>query len=266
VSANLGSRDNDVYSIRGQSQPFGGADPGVQTYFAEVPFNSSGPAPYYDMANIQVLNGPQGTSVRPQHHGRRGAVRTAASDRSIRRLHRNATRQLRPREFDGALNVPIIGDTLMVRAAFDVANRNGFTQDTVITGTSAPYTEEQDNVDYQAFRFGVTWKPFSHFENYALFDYLHDSNNGTGAVLTGISPSTIGNLADGLHGFGPCTVPPTSAICGEVEAFQAQMPAALAGNRLQARARRPPAFRSSIVANPGARRTSRPTTSPITST
>src|ERR1043166_2452127 len=61
VSADLGSRDDDVFTIRGQSQPFGGADPGVQTYFAEVPFGASGPGNYYDMDSIQVLRGPQGT-------------------------------------------------------------------------------------------------------------------------------------------------------------------------------------------------------------
>jgi iron complex outermembrane receptor protein len=230
VSANLGSRDNDVYSIRGQSQPFGGADPGVQTYFAEVPFNSSGPGTYYDMANIQVLNGPQGTLFGRSTTG--GAV-LFEPQRPTDQFGGYAETQLGDyglREFDGALNVPIIGDTLMVRAAFDVENRDGFTRDTVITGFSAPYTETQDNVDYQAFRIGVTWRPFSHFENYALFDYLHDSDNGTGAVLTGISPSTIGNLAAAFTG-GPCTVPPTSVICGEVEAFQAQMANALANQQ-----------------------------------
>jgi iron complex outermembrane receptor protein len=43
VAGNLGSRDDDVFTIRGQSQPFGGADPGVQNYFNEVPFGASGP-------------------------------------------------------------------------------------------------------------------------------------------------------------------------------------------------------------------------------
>ncbi|MGD0865128.1 MAG: TonB-dependent receptor plug domain-containing protein, partial [Rhizomicrobium sp.] len=230
VSANLGSRDNDVYSIRGQSQPFGGADPGVQTYFAEVPFNSSGPGTDYDLANIQVLNGPQGTLFGRSTTG--GAV-LFEPQRPTDQLGGYIETQLGNydyREFDGALNVPIIGDTLMVRAAFDVANRDGYTQDTVITGTSAPYTEDQDNLDYQSFRVGITWRPFAHFENYALFDYLHNSNNGTGAVLTGISPGTIGNLATEFTG-SPCTVPPTSMLCGELETFQAQMQAALAAQQ-----------------------------------
>ncbi|MGD0143441.1 MAG: TonB-dependent receptor [Rhizomicrobium sp.] len=230
VTGTLGSRDNDVFSIRGQSQPFGGADPGVQTYFAEVPFNASGPGSYYDMANIQVLNGPQGTLFGRSTTG--GAV-LFEPQRPTDQFGGYAETQLGDydlREFDGALNIPVVGDTLMVRAAFDVENRNGFTQDTVITGTGLPYTEEQDNVDFQAFRLGVTWRPFSHFENYTVFDFLHDSDNGTGAVLTGISPSTIGNLAAAYTG-APCTVPPTSLICGEVEGFQAAMAATLAAQQ-----------------------------------
>jgi iron complex outermembrane receptor protein len=230
VSANLGSRDNDVYSIRGQSQPFGGADPGVQTYFAEVPFNSSGPGTDYDLANIQVANGPQGTLFGRNTTG--GAV-LFEPRRPTDQFGGYVETQLGDygeRQFDGAVNIPIIGDTLMVRAAADLEDRDGYTKDTVITGAGAPYTEEQDNLNYQAFRVGVTWRPFSHFENYALFDYLHSSNNGTGAVLTGISPSNIGNLAAAYTG-GPCTVPPTSLICGEVEGFQAAMANALAAQQ-----------------------------------
>ncbi len=226
VNGSLGERDDDVFSIRGQSQPFGGADPGVQTYFAEVPFNPSGPGSYYDMANIQVLNGPQGTLFGRSTTG--GAV-LFEPNRPTDEFGGYAETQLGDyglREFDGAINIPVIDDKLMVRGAFDVENRDGFTQDTVITGLGAPYTEEQDNVDFQAFRVGVTVRPFAHFENYALFDYLHDSNNGTGAVLTGVSPSTIGQLAEPYTG-GPCAVPPTSMICGEVEGLQAAMVGAL---------------------------------------
>lgn len=226
VTGNLGSRDTDVFSIRGQSQPFGGADPGVQSYFAEVPFNASGHGSYFDLQNIQVLAGPQGTlfgrsttggavlfePIRPSDQFG-GYVETQLGDYGLT-------------DFDGALNVPVIGDKLMVRGAFDIENQDGFTKDTVITGTSAPYTEEQDNVDVEAFRLGATFRPFSHFENYVVFDYLHDKNNGTGASLTGVNTNTLANLAKEFTG-APCTFPPTNPICGELDAFQAALIGAL---------------------------------------
>lgn len=198
VAGTLGSRDDDVFTIRGQSQPFGGADPGVQTYFAEVPFNASGPGTYFDMADVQVLSGPQGTLFGRSTTG--GAV-LFEPQRPKDEFGGYLDGQLGNydmRELDGALNVPVLDDTLLVRAAFDVASRDGFTKDTVITGAGAPFTVDQDNLNYQSFRLGATWKPFAHFENYAVFQYLHNQTDGTGDELTAIgSQSALTQIAVG---------------------------------------------------------------------
>src|SRR5690606_35754279 len=55
-------RNQATYSIRGQGNAgaTSGAPPGVPIYFADVPVPTSSPL-FYDMANIQVLKGPQGT-------------------------------------------------------------------------------------------------------------------------------------------------------------------------------------------------------------
>jgi len=236
VAANLGSRDDDVFTIRGQSQPFGGADPGVQTYFAQVPFNASGPGSEYDMDNIQVLNGPQGTLFgrnttggailfepkRPEYDAFGGYFDVTGGDYNLG-------------ELKGAINIPL-GDTLAVRFAGDIASRQGFTKD-ISTG------EDLDNVDYDAFRIGVSWRPFSGFENYAVFDYLRDHNNGTGAELTGVNTATIDKLATqqlqpllqpmGLtfcpapaqYGFYP---PVLGQTCGALAGFEQAMLGALA--------------------------------------
>ena len=70
VSSNT-QRDTAVYAIRGQGYTLG-AGPGVVSYFAEVPIPpiyfpsglqppAGGPGLYYDLENLQVLKGPQGT-------------------------------------------------------------------------------------------------------------------------------------------------------------------------------------------------------------
>ncbi len=52
------NRNNSTFSIRGQGQTFGQSSPGVVAYFADVPdFATS----IYDLENVQVLKGPQGT-------------------------------------------------------------------------------------------------------------------------------------------------------------------------------------------------------------
>jgi iron complex outermembrane receptor protein len=51
-----------AYSIRGESlDTYSGSAPGVQPYIDEVPVSGYTPTPFYDLGNVQVLKGPQGT-------------------------------------------------------------------------------------------------------------------------------------------------------------------------------------------------------------
>jgi iron complex outermembrane receptor protein len=223
VSANLGSRDQNIYTIRGQSQPFGGADPGVQTYFAEVPFNGGGPGTEYDMENIQVLNGPQGTLFGRSTTG--GAVlfepKRPVMDEFGGYID-GSIGNYAMKELQGAINIPI-GDTLAIRIAADVDHRDGYTRD-ITNG------EDLDNENYGTFRASALWRPFSHFENYAVFDYLSAHNHGTSAELSGTNLTTLNNLATEFLG-APCTVPPASPQCGALEAFEGEIQAALAAQQ-----------------------------------
>jgi iron complex outermembrane recepter protein len=219
VAANLGSRDLDVFTIRGQTQPFGGADPGVQAYFAEVPFNPSGPGSYFDMDSIQVLNGPQGTLFGRSTTGGAILFQPKKPEDSFGGYVDGELGNYNMGEVQGALNIPVIDDAFLVRAAFDVSSRDGFTRDVT-------FHENLDNVDYQAFRLSATMRPIARLENYVVFDYLHDQNNGTSAELTGVNTATIDNLATEILG-APCTTPPTNPTCGALEAFEGQMLQAL---------------------------------------
>ncbi|MGD0190484.1 MAG: TonB-dependent receptor [Rhizomicrobium sp.] len=212
VAGNLGERDTQVFTLRGQSQPFGGADPGVQTYFAEVPFGASGPGNQYDMQSIQVLEGPQGTLFGKSTTG--GAVLfepIKPTDQYGGYLD-GELGDYDLRELQGAVNMPIVDDMLDVRVAGDWARRDGFTKD-LSTG------QELDNEAYNAYRIGVMFRPFAHFQNYTVFDYLHEQTNGTGAVLTGVNLVTIDELAASQG--ENCAVNPT--ICG----FEQEMAQAL---------------------------------------
>jgi iron complex outermembrane receptor protein len=217
VSGSLGSRDDDVFSIRGQSQPFGGADPGVQTYFADVPFNASGRGTDYDLANIQVLNGPQGTLFGRSTTGGAVLFEPKRPDDQFGGYLDFSAGTYALKEFQGALNVPV-DDTLDIRVAGDVAKRHGFTHD-VTNG------EDLDNVDYQSGRIGIDWHPVSGFDNYLVGYYLHDWNNGTGAELTGIgSEASLTGIAEK---FG---LPPATAA-GLIGLFYPAFQAALANQQ-----------------------------------
>lgn len=70
VTGVQGSREDPPISLRGQGQTFGGALPGVQSYFNEVPIPGS-VSSLYDMESIQVLKGPQGTARSKSKRNRR---------------------------------------------------------------------------------------------------------------------------------------------------------------------------------------------------
>jgi iron complex outermembrane receptor protein len=219
VSANLGSRDDDVFTIRGQSQPFGGADPGVQTYFAEVPFNAAGPGSEYDLDNIQVLKGPQGTLFGRNTTGGAVLFEPKRPDDEFGGYLDGSAGDYGLRELKGAVNFPVT-DTFDVRIAGDFLSRGGYTKD-ISTG------QDLDNENVDSFRIGATWRPFSGFENYFVFDYMRDHNNGTGAELTGVNVQTIDQLATEVLG-SPCTSPPSSATCAQLQGFEGAMLGALA--------------------------------------
>src|ERR1700733_1967522 len=193
------TRGEQVVYLRGQGPNGGqGGAPGVVTYFSEVPFYASGPGIYFDLDNLQVLRGPQGTLFGRNTTG--GAVLFEP-----KRPTNNFEGYLQAQFGDynlhaeeGAVNIPIIDDKLMVRAAFNIDQRDGFTHD-YTTG------KDLDNRDYWAFRLGVTWRPTDDLENYIVYDSLYSHTNGTGIELQAINPSRTTAFAQTFCPVtGPC--------------------------------------------------------------
>lgn len=180
-------REFAFFALRGQGPAFG-STPGVVNYFAEVPnsVNIDGRVgSYYDLANVQVLAGPQGTlfgknatggnilfePVKPQDRFE-GYVRVQFGNYNDRRI-------------EGALNVPIVPDTVLLRIAGEVGRRDGYTVDV------GPFFEgkDYDNLSYESFRFGLTLRPFDGVENYTMVRYYNSHTNGGGTVLGAFNPA-----------------------------------------------------------------------------
>src|SRR5579871_4106770 len=180
VTGNLGSSDNAVFSIRGQNQPFGGADPGVQSYFAEVPFNGGGAGDFYDLDNVQVLEGPQGTLFGRSTTG--GAV-LFEPKRPTDKFEASFSAKggdFHSGQFEGVVNVPVSGEMLDVRVAGEIERRDGYTSD-------VSFGIKTDNVDNEGIRAGIMFRPSTTFQNYLVFDARWDRTHGTGNELTAIS-------------------------------------------------------------------------------
>lgn len=175
------------FALRGQGPAFG-ATPGVVNYFAEVPnvITVDGrTGTYFDLANVQVLAGPQGTLFgknttggnilfEPQRPTQRaeGYVKTEYGNYDHMRV-------------EGALNVPIVGDSVLFRVAGEIGRRDGYTKDVGPAFAGKDY----DNLRYESVRASLLLRPTDSIENYTVARYYHSDNNGPGTVIDGFNPN-----------------------------------------------------------------------------
>jgi iron complex outermembrane receptor protein len=184
------NRNSASYNIRGLGAGFGGGDPAVVPYFAEVPTITPGPGTFYDLQNVQVLKGPQGTLfgrnstggailLEPQRPGSLfgGYAELNAGNYDYRRVQ-------------GGVDIPLIEDVLLTRVAFDINQREGFTRE-------LDSNLKLDDRNYNSVRLGITYTPTAYIENYTIFDFSESDINGAGLVLTSVDPFGFGNFLTG---------------------------------------------------------------------
>jgi iron complex outermembrane recepter protein len=114
--------------------------------------------PYYDVASIEILRGPQGTFGGQNATG--GAVFVNTNDPVIKGGYSGYMSgqigNYKDFALQGAVNLPI-SDTLAARVAFNGESRDSFYN---ITGPGgAPYTGNPGNLRIGSIRIGLLWKP-----------------------------------------------------------------------------------------------------------
>ncbi len=129
-------------------------------YFAEEP--------YYDIATVEILRGPQGTFVGQNATG--GAVFVTSNDPVIGGGNSGYVQAQIGNYSDiglqGALNVPIT-DTLAARISFNDEDRSSF------WNISGPYTGTNARMRMRSARLGVLWQPSSALTVLFKTDYSH---------------------------------------------------------------------------------------------
>ncbi|MCW1431623.1 TonB-dependent receptor [Novosphingobium sp. JCM 18896] len=182
ANSNFGA-DNTNFSLRGFIQDIG-TPPSVGVYFADVVApraasigvlmgDGAGPGNFFDLQNIQVLKGPQGTLFGrnttggavlfvPQKptHDLEGYVEGSIGNYDMKRVQ-------------AVLNLPL-ADTLRVRLAVDRQKRDGY-----LKNDSGIGPKNLADVDYLAVRGSLVADLTPDLENYTIFSYLHSDNNGT---------------------------------------------------------------------------------------
>jgi iron complex outermembrane receptor protein len=151
---------------------------------------------FYDLANVEVLRGPQGTltgsnadggaifvnSAKPNFNGVNGYIQQTLGNYNERRT-------------EGAIDVPL-SDQFAARIAFVTESRDSFTTNLgAIPAPAAPSNLNQPgNVDYQAVRLQLTWRPDPSFEATVRFEPYQSRTDGFAvkpdmASLPSTSPS-----------------------------------------------------------------------------
>lgn len=183
-----GSDFNTTFSIRGQGRAtIGTISPSVQSYVNEVPLPSWGAVvPTYDVANVQVLKGPQGTLFGRNTTGGAVLVYSQAPEHNFGGYVSATVGRYDWHEAEGALNLPIIQDKVALRVAGQYRRRDGW-----IKG-GYDYLEDGADINNESFRVSLLLEPTDGIKNTTIYDYYHNDNTSP-SLPTSYSSGTGAN-------------------------------------------------------------------------
>jgi iron complex outermembrane receptor protein len=175
---------------RGLTQtPLGEGTPAVVVYFDEVPIASKGSnIPLYDLANLQVLKGPQGTLFGRNTLG--GAILIAPQQPSydFGGYASASYGNYNERTFEGAINLPIVDGHWAARLSGQIRRRDGVTKNL----SGGP---DFDDVDQNSFRAILLGQPVEQVKNTLMFDFFHADEQPAGNYLLKALPGAIPGLS-----------------------------------------------------------------------
>lgn len=178
-----GEGNTTSVTLRGLAvTPTGETLPAVVTYFSEVALPSKGVnVPTFDLENIQVLKGPQGTLFGRNTIGGAVLLTPRRPDFTTNGYVEGSYGNLDYRRFAGAVNVPLIEDVLAVRIAGEVKRRDGYVKD--VSGGPA-----LSNMHNQSIRGSVRFEPAPGISNILTVEYFNAPEEPSGNVPTDVSP------------------------------------------------------------------------------
>ena len=189
----------NLVNIRGvgRSEVVTQASAGVPIYRDGVPtFNAyfASAEPYFDLWDVQVLRGPQGTFAGQNSTG--GAIFVRSADPSLSGFGGHV--QLGVGNYSDVqgqlvLNMPL-SDTFAIRLASDAQRRDGFYE------YSGNYTGHPEKYERSAGRLGMLWRPNDSFEWVAKVDY-NDFDYGANHYAPIASPNPLFEIASDTNLF-----------------------------------------------------------------
>jgi outer membrane receptor protein involved in Fe transport len=182
-------------------------DPAVAVAFNDTPFirNHFFEQEFYDVAQVEVLRGPQGTL-----YGRNATagVVNLTSAKPTDQFEAMASAELgnyHQRRFEGMINLPIVDDELDIRLAGEWTKRQGYSYNTLSQ-------ERVDGRDLWSGRATIGWKPLSNLQTYFVWEHFAEDDDRMRsakqlcktdplpATIDGVTPPPPGHSRD-QYGF-----------------------------------------------------------------
>lgn len=174
TSATVGVYFADVVALRGSGATFGG--------------DGAGPGALFDLQNIQVLKGPQGTLQGRNVTG--GAVLLVPNRPTdvLEGYIEGGLGNYGMHRVQAVLNVPL-ADTFKVRLGMDHMDRDGYLRNIGTLGDGKQGNHGMGDVDYWAFRLSSVANLTPDLENYTIFTYGKSKSNGNIPKIVSCSDS-----------------------------------------------------------------------------
>lgn len=199
------------FVIRGFIQDLGTA-PSVGVYFADVvgpraggsltAGNGVGVGNLFDLQNVQVLKGPQGTLFGRNTTGGAVLVVPRKPTDKLEGYVEGSLGNYDMRRIQGVLNVPL-ADTFKIRVGVDRMTRDGY-----VHNHSGIGPERMANADFVSARLSVVAELNPELENYTIATYSNSNNDNTATRLVGCNNGQFVS-----QGFPATPLSPFVALC-----------------------------------------------------
>ena len=226
------------FAIRGFAQE-NFTSPSVAVYFADVigpranggttGGNGAGVGQYFDLQNVQVLKGPQGTLFGRNTTGGAVLIVPQKPKDELGGYFEGSYGNFDMYRLQGVLNVPL-ADSFRVRLGFERQKRDGY-----VRNRSGIGPKDYDDVDYWAVRAGIVADLTPDLENYMIARYSRSSTNGTYGKIIGVNAVGCDQGVD--HTVYPLPGSPDLTLPGATPATTASFLAPLACQGTIARSR-----------------------------
>jgi iron complex outermembrane receptor protein len=192
VSTNFGS-ENSSFAIRGFVQETGTA-PSVGVFFADVIApraasnglpggDGAGPGSFFDLENVQILKGPQGTLFGRNTTGGDILLVPKKPTSELSGFVEGGVGNYDDGAFQAVGNLPL-GENLRLRAGVIRETREGY-----LHSNSGVGPKDFDDIDYWAARLSAVWDIMANLENYTIGSFSTTNNHGSLNKLIAVDPS-----------------------------------------------------------------------------